>query len=860
MIQSPFYFTTAPRAKSGPHELQWGCLPWPALVEGLLARVDYRAHDGTIEGLKRAKLSGPMISPATFVEGQPKRLENVTGVHWLMLDFDDIEPAAFTSLLGALEREGLAAFSYSTWQHPDAAARGLIRARVGMPLSRPCSPYEWAGVYKAALTKWGASAADTSCSDPSRMYFTPSQPVGTESLAFTWRANVPAWDSIDGDSSMGVVDPDALVREYGTGGTSSPIVGHAAPVVDARDPIPRDAVMRLADRLAKSTSMKKLRAGQIMRNGLDGHDMAAQGDRHAALRDVAFALAVAFPTGSPETMAEHFRLSIDLMRAQGVDDDPHVRFIGLIESAQCKVHENEREKEAAEVTGRARKIGIAWAGTGVERYSPYAADELQSWEQEGGPLANRWIVQVGSTVFLFFAGTYIGPFAREAIPTACGQWLAPAVTAGVDTTKIDEKGERRAKDLPEMIEAYGRVCTSVELDLRPAALSRLERTTLVLQAAPLRSDLVPTYDPEIAEWLALLGAEKHEALLDWIATVTWLNECAPALYLMGENGVGKGLLALGLGRLWEAKKATPLKHAMGEFNAALSKCPLVFADEKVPESWSGQPRTEELRELITLDEHVLNEKNAKHVIAHGAVRVLMAANNLKLVTTKEDLTREDAAALADRIVFIVPSPRARDWFESRGGAAHTRSWIEEDKIARHALWLHECALNGSRPITRGKRLLLPGNAAELTRSIMVGSGVNWRVMSWVYSFLQDQPRHISGSTGRAFAAIVKDGGVWVNPPALLAAWDHYLPNERPPTLEQLTKSLRSLLVPVRTGGRYQPRIQGRQGVSYQMLATVEIAAWLEQQDAGADLPALLAHETETLGLPFAAGGNGVKAN
>jgi hypothetical protein len=854
MNQNPIYFTTAPRARSGPSDLRWGALPWPALVDGLLAHVDYRPAG------KEGKLSGPMISPATFVEGQPKRLENVTGVHWLMLDFDDIEPAAFTALLGSLESEGIAAFAYSTWQHPDAAARGLIRARVGMPISRPCSPLEWSGVYGAALRKWGASSADTSCSDPSRMYFTPSQPVGTEAVSFRWRANVPAW--LADDDGAGTVDVDTLVREYGTGGTSAPVLGPAV-AVDARDPIPRDAVARLADRLAKSTSMKKLRAGQLMRNGLDGHHMAEAGDRYVTIRDVAFALAIAFPTGSPDSLLEHFTQSLDLMREPGATSDIFDTFRSLIESAQVKVHEHEREKEAAEVTGRARKIGIAWAGSGVERYSPYASDEIQTWEQEGGPLANRWVVQVGSAIYLFFAGTYIGPFSREAIPTACGQWLAPAATAGVDCTKLDEKGQRRAKDLPEMIEAYGRVCTSVELDLKPRSLSRLERNTLVLAAAPLRSELVPTFDPEIAEWLKLLGAAKHDALLDWIATVTWLGECAPALYLMGENGVGKGLLALGLSRLWEAKKATPLKHAMGDFNAAIGRCPLVFADEKVPESWSGQPRTEELRELITLDEHVLNEKNAKHVTAHGAVRVIMAANNLKLVTTKEDLTREDAAALADRIVFVVPSPKAREWFESRGGVSHTRTWITEDKIARHALWLEQCALNGSRPITRGRRLLLPGNAAELTRSIMVGSGVNWRVMSWVYSFLCDQNRHIAGSNGRAFAALVREGGVWINPPALLAAWDHYLPNERPPTLEALTKALRSLLVPVRDAGRYMPRTtHGR--ASYQLLATIEVKAWLTTEGQDADeLDALLApgRETEALGKPVAAGGNGLgKAN
>lgn len=853
-LQPFYYFSVAPRAASAPHEIQYHTQQWPALVSALLASYDYR--DVSRYGSdKAAKLAGPMISPATFITGARKEKENVTGIHWLLLDFDDVTPEAYTQTLHTLESQGLAAFSHSTWSQPAATQHGLIRARVGLPTSRPCAREEWPAVYRAALRLWGATGSDSSCSDPNRFYFTPALPLGCEWAAQSWRS-----------SGQGSVDVDALVREYGSYAVSG------APVLQPEQPgtvpIPRDAVVRLAVRLEKSGNPKNLHAGIMMRSGLDGHAMAETGSRHDAKRDVTWQLARAFPTGSPASLVSHFKLSLNLMREPG-ETDPEDKFLALIESAQVKILAAEAERAEATATGRARKIGLAWASIGVDgRWSPYAADELKQWEDEGGFLSDRWLVQVGGNVWLFFAGDYIGPFAVNTMATAVDQWLSPASTAGLKLYEIDEQGRRKVKGLEKLIGEYGRVCTAVEYDWT-GNHSRLERSTLVLKVGAKRTELQPEYSADVAAWLALLGGEKQEALLDWIATVTWVHECAPALYLMGENGVGKGLLAAGLSRLWEARKPTALKHAIGDFNADLLRCPFVFADEKVPETWHGQPKTEELREAITLSDWTINQKNRDHVAARGAVRVLLAANNLKLVTTKEDLTREDAAALADRIVFVSPSPLARDWLESRQGVQFTKRWIEQDTIAKHALYLEACERAGTRRVTRGKRLLLPGNATELTRSIMVGSGVNWRVMSWVYSFLLDQQRHIAASTGRAFAALVRDRSVWLAPPSLLASWDHYLPNERPPTLEALTKALRSLLTPVRDVARYRPTTgagrgqgAGRGGhvggqITYQQLATLELSAWLRtEQGDDSDLPALLERNTEVLAAGGAGAGRG----
>jgi hypothetical protein len=779
-----------------------------------------------------------LISPATFLSdetGARKLKSHVELVHFLMLDFDDVTPQAFGAVLAKVEQLGLAACAYSTWKQPEAAQQGLARIRLVILTSRPAAKEEWPAIYRAAIAEFGASALDTSCSDANRFYFTPALPVGSEHAASSWSSEGSgAWDV---DNALR--NAPAVAAGFGLGADTS------AP---ATDPVPKEAIARLAVKLAKAANPKSIRMGNLLRAGLDGHQLAETGGRHVVLRDLAWQLGQTFPTGNPYTIAEPFKCSLDFMREAGAEKDPLDHFVELIESAQAKVHEQEQALEQARVSAKAKKIQVAWEGFGSDRTTAYTPFELKEFEADGGLLDGRWIVQCGEAVWLLFDGAYRGPFQRSAIPTAVSQLLAPAESAGVQVYEVDEKGSARIKPLEKLVSQYGRLVEVVESDMSaPRTYLEPRRSAIVEAPCPVRTDVTPRFDADVDAWLKLLAGPKYERLCDWIATVTWLRECAPAVFLKGASGTGKNLLALGLSRLWTPSGFTPMQHALGQFNASITRCPLVYADERIPETFKGEPRTEELRELITTSTFQINQKNRPLVTCYGSARILIGANNFGIISRKAEFTPEDAQALADRFILIDVGTEqdapAREWLKSRGGPEFTRDWVIGDRIASHALWLRDEVESGRRKLVRGSRLVVPGDAAELLSALQTGSRTPWNVLSWIWSFLQDQSKHIAACVGRPFAVITHGERVWVSTRHLLQSWDHYLPGERAPSLESLTNTMRNLLLPKRET-RYRPRREKTQDLTYLALRLDQLRTWLEQQGEDvSELDTLLQVET-----------------
>ncbi len=799
------------------------------------------------------KLRGPLFSPAEFTAdetGQTRKTKaHVRAVWFGVLDFDDVTPTAFMATCA--KAEPFAACAYTTWGQPEAGKAGLFRARLVVPFTRAALPAEWPALYARLVAFFGSTGTDESCKDASRCYFTPALPVGCEWAIQTWRGTgTGAWDV---DSALA----GALDSAPTTAGASAPAdVGGFI----AADPITRDQVARLADRLAKRADPNANRMGGLIKQALEGYAFANPGAHDNTIYAIACTLGEHFTHVDASALADLFRPALSLMAAQSSHPDrPAATVENLAEKitrAQKTVYEQRRATQDATALTRSRKIALAFLG---KRSHPYTQDELKEYaaqvsgaDSAGGlaALDYRWIVQRGNGAYLFFCGSYVGPFLKAELSVAAAQFLSPAIGAGVELYEVDDKGNTSLKSADRLVSEYGRVVERVEADLTAArSYLRDDAHVFVEAPCPLRKDLTPAYDPEVAEWLSLLAGRapgasdggKVEALLDWLGAVTMLQSPAPALYLKGEPGSGKSLIAFGLARLWGANHPTTMRAALGKFNDSILRCPLVLADEKVPETWSGQPRTEELRELITTAEFSVERKFQPELTARGSVRAICAANNLNMITTRaSDLTPEDALALADRFLFVCPHPYARVWLQERteaytkaGGGSFGESLVSGDRIARHALWLRE----QGRPFKRGGRLIVPGDSDELVRLIQTGSGTPWAVLSWIWAFLQDPARHVSARSGRSFAALVHEGHVWIHARSLLDSWDHYLQSDRPPTLERLTSALRALLIPANQA-RYQPRTRAASGgrERYQALRLEQLAAWCTGQ--GEDASAL----------------------
>jgi hypothetical protein len=246
----------------------------------------------------------------------------------------------------------------------------------------------------------------------------------------------------------------------------------------------------------------------------------------------------------------------------------------------------------------------------------------------------------------------------------------------------------------------------------------------------------------------------------------------------------------------------------------------LLGDERIPTDSKGNPRTEDLRAIITRNGFTVNQKFRRPYQAHGSVRVILAANKPNLVSRGAELTADDIRALSDRFVYVQPHPYAVRWLADRGGPSLTERWVKGGAIAAHARWLFDAACSGLRPITRGSRLLVPPDSDELAQYLRASSGVRWSIMYWLVHYLRDPAIHQRATISRAPAAFVDRGALWVCPSRLAESWDNYLPNERPPNVQQTTAAVRALVTAER-------RVATR--VRYMSVDLRALQAWCEEQ-------------------------------
>lgn len=148
----------------------------------------------------REDKDGLLFCPAEF-DPERRLQKNVVAVHFGVLDLDDIWPHELDEV-----QELLAPYHhalYTTWSHSEALATGRHRYRALIELSRPVTLDEWPDFWPRMVTRFSASR-DESCKDASRIYYTPSAPIGTEAQAvFLVRQGEP----LDVDEVLADPDP-----------------------------------------------------------------------------------------------------------------------------------------------------------------------------------------------------------------------------------------------------------------------------------------------------------------------------------------------------------------------------------------------------------------------------------------------------------------------------------------------------------------------------------------------------------------------------------------------------------------------------------------------------------------------------
>lgn len=342
---------------------------------------------------------------------------------------------------------------------------------------------------------------------------------------------------------------------------------------------------------------------------------------------------------------------------------------------------------------------------------------------------------------------------------------------------LDDKG--KFKEMNRLIYDYGHVAHRV------VAVCGAEKTTydkekyILYEAVASRIEIPAVYHEDVIEWLTLLGGEFSEQFLDWIATIRELDRPTCAVYLESTPGSGKGMLASGLARLWQASSPCSYREATGTFNQALMRCPLVFLDEGIGDdrSWSTQ-----FRAFIGSSEHELRIKHRETMVLLGCPRMLIVANGGDALKLREKFEENDRQAITDRIFHSKTGGEAREFLINYGGRAATSDWVkgsdgEPGKIAQTVAWLE-----ANRTVQPGSRFIVDPPESDWHLNFLTQGKVG-DVLTVIALILM-----ANAKDGRV---VRKDGLIYIQRETIRDNWIGLM-KEAPPTMSQIGGALKAL--------------------------------------------------------------------
>lgn len=537
---------------------------------------------------------------------------------------------------------------------------------------------------------------------------------------------------------------------------------------------------------------------------LKGESFAEAGGRDATLQRVASIIAYVAPDRDPRELATEI-LYESLEKFEPEDAGKYTqqdrvewaaeKIARAQEDARRDRVSNERHnqgladvllKQARSAPRRDQRLGPAPQGA----YTDHEIDAFANQQNTvAANFAKRWIIQKGSNFYVYVNGDYQKPLDGAEFENSIHRDLSPAVANGfIQLDTLTVKGEPRTKTAKEIMRDYCSVARTLiaRIDLGYSYYDE-DTQTFYEATCPIRP-IQPQFNQEVDTWLRLLGAAKADKMLDWCATVTNLNRQSCALYLEGPPGTGKTLLSKGLAKLWQQRGgATELIRVLGEWTTDLARCPLVVADEQIPNSFKGQRSSAELRNLIGNDSRTLTRKFAHNADLVGAIRLILSANNADMLVFEESLSQADLEAVAGRFLHIQGDTNAKAYLET----VDTHAWVDDDVIAKHALWLRD-----NRIVVPGKRFMVEGSARDVSKQLATRGGVAGRVCEWLVRYLCETPTSSiaakQSSPQQKDYVRVGNGRYLVNTNAIVIFWEQYAKSKVTPTTPQVGLALRNL--------------------------------------------------------------------
>lgn len=570
--------------------------------------------------------------------------------------------------------------------------------------------------------------------------------------------------------------------------------------------VSEDDFKNFAKKEAGRTNDRDAAVGRALEKVADGVPFTEDKSVALVLPKMVSKLAWRFEEYDPDSIARLFTLSLQQMRGPTTQE---IAFQIRVEQARLK-----DEKQKATRVSR-RRIREAFKNG---RDQPYTSEELAGFPE------NRWIIQRDKSFYIFFAGSYTGPFTQNDVLNAAVRELAPAKSAGVELFRTNPKGEVTQKTINQLVQEYGTVATDTIIDLCAQETTYDEQRRTIIEAPCPMRPLTPTYHEEIDRWLRAFAGELYEKLKNWLAAVPLLESPAPALFATGLKDTGKSLLAEGIARIWSTRGPSTLEEAFNSFNDALVRCPFVFADEHLPKDFRGYAKNAELRKHIQETWRPFKRKFMPSATLLGATRTMIAANNEDILATGENLSAFDIDAIVDRYLHIPVQREAAEYLaelNARGGGTRsvTKSWVEGDKIAEHVLWLwlmHEWVPEG--------RFLIKIDGEKIRRSFATRVGIRSALCQWLVGYVLD-PRGFDAAGDSKRLVRIRDKKLLANVQGIIQHWDDYVKNEKCPPTGILSRELKAISDPEE--GRRQYKNEFKDVIAYRTINIENLVEWAE---------------------------------
>lgn len=766
-------------------------LSWEGLVDLLGQRETRESKDG------------PLWSPAVYAEGSTRGNKNVVEITCAVFDLDHLDIRDVEVTEQALQASGLAYVLYSTHTHtpPDDC-----RLRAVVPVSRPVKPSEWP-LLRARMADLLKLKADPQAKEVARMFYLPSAPPNPE--------HEPLFESCPGKA----IDVDYVLGQKATAATP-------------KDPGSSTGTVDMFALRAELRKVRKPESKSLIKKILAGEALATE-NRDATMFQAASVLAFALPVSTPvEACVEILRPSIQAMPSEHPLDFELDKVREKLERAL-----EDRRKQIAE--------NLAFQESRLAKKAPpgsqpptetEATEDLLTWanSQRCTPdeLLTRWVIQKGNAYYVFVDGRYRPPLTENELEGSLPRDLA---RSPIDMIRFDAKGNPRQAKVGEVLADHRTVARALEASMTlQESYYDPETETFHEAVCPVRK-IASNFHPQVDAWLRLLGGKDADKLLDWVASVTILDKQCAALFLMGEAGAGKGLLAGGLARIWNTGGPTEFASLVSGFNEAVAACPLVLCDEGLPKR-RDYSANDELRRWIGSSERTLNRKFMPAAKLGGCIRLLIAANNDRILDGIEEMSEADRVAITQRLLCVTVGMEPRAYVEGLP-RAELQSWMEH-KIAEHALWLRD-----NRVVVPGSRFLVEGFSTDMHDQLSVNNGLAPAVCEFLVNTIM-QLNPASAKTLKD-VLVVGDGKVLVSSRAFSdeLRWKMLVPGTRFPDTKSLYRTLSNMRI-----RQVRVRLDDGTQPSFNLIKHDLLLTWAKLNGVG-DVDAMLAKISAPLPAP-----------